>query len=128
MASDQRRAIESRGLSHLTVPAGKIAGENKTQAALDIMRVVGSLRVGSIKFVAYSNDHHPRHVHALQGNEIEVIIDLREDRTVAIADRKNAFWPKDLRPAQIRPILKAAAETFDDLAALWEKANGKKES
>jgi hypothetical protein len=47
---------------------------------------------------------------------------------VAIAGRKNAFWPKDPRLAQIRPMLKAAAENFDELAALWERASGKEES
>jgi hypothetical protein len=59
---------------------------------------------------------------------VEVIIDLRDERTVAIADRRNAIWPKDLPAAQIRPILEAAAENFDDPVALWERARGKEES
>lgn len=85
---------------------------------------MGSLRFGSIKFVAYTNDHQPRHVHAFLGKEIEVIVDLRTDGSVAVADRRNAFWPKDLRVAQIRTILECAAENFDDLVLLWKGARG----
>jgi len=77
---------------------------------------VGSLRYRSFRFVAYSNDHLPRHVHAffedaevIYSNDhlprhvhaffedAEVIIDLRDDLTVAIADRANAYSPKDLK-------------------------------
>ena len=83
---------------------------------------VASLSIGKYTFVAYSNDHNPRHVHGFEGNEIEVIIDLREDRTVAIADRKNAFWPENLRIAKARKMLDVAAKNFDALVALWERA------
>jgi hypothetical protein len=42
---------------------------------------VGSLKLDGIRFVVYSNDHPPRHVHGFLG-ETEVIVDLRADGIV----------------------------------------------
>lgn len=50
---------------------------------------MGSLRFGGIRFVVYSNDHLPRHIHAFLGGT-EVIIDLHEDGDV---DWHNAEMP-----------------------------------
>ena len=68
--------------------------------------------VRGVIFLAYSKDHVPRHVHGFIGGKPqgkgtgEVIVDLREDGTVALADHK---------------VLKAAALAFDRLVAAWEE-------
>jgi Domain of unknown function (DUF4160) len=85
---------------------------------------VGSLRYRSFRFVVYSNDHLPRHVHAFF-EDAEVIIDLRDNRTVAIADRANAYSPKNLKKIKLKKVLRAAASNFDGLVALWEEIHGR---
>jgi hypothetical protein len=88
---------------------------------------VGSLRYRSFRFVAYSNDHLPRHVHAFF-EDAEVIIDLRDNRTVGIADRANAYSPKNLKKVKLKKVLRAAANNFDGLVALWEEIHGRQKS
>ena len=73
-----------------------------------------------MRFVAYPQDHEPRHVHGFTG-EIEVIVDIREDRTVDLADRDDAVRPANAKKSDIRAVLKKAAEHFDELVALWEE-------
>jgi len=75
--------------------------------------------VGGIRFVLYPQDHVPRHVHGLTG-DAEVIIDLRRDRTVALADRFDAVRGK-AKKSDIQKVLRAAAENFDLLVAAWEQ-------
>jgi hypothetical protein len=87
---------------------------------------VVSLRFGGVRFVAYSNDHPPRHVHGFCGG-IEAIIDLRADGAVSLADREDVIRPASAKRSEIRRILRAAAKHFDELTALWEKARGRKE-
>jgi hypothetical protein len=86
-----------------------------------------SLRFGGVRFVIYSNDHPPRHVHGFYG-DTEAIVDLRADRTVALAKRRDAVRPPNTKRADVKKILNAAAERFDDLAALWESVHGKTKS
>jgi hypothetical protein len=84
---------------------------------------VGSLRLDGIRFVVYSNDHPPRHVHGFFG-ETEAIVDLRADGTVALAERKDAVRPADAKRSDVRKILNVAASHFEELAALWEEIHG----
>ena len=81
---------------------------------------VGSLKRGGVRFVIYSNDHPPRHVHGFSG-ETEAIVDLRRDRTVAFAKRNDAVRPANAKRSDVKKILRAAAKYFDELTALWEK-------
>jgi hypothetical protein len=85
---------------------------------------VGSLRFGGVLFVAYSNDHSPRHVHGFAG-ETEAIIDLRFDGTVALAPRNDAIRPANAKRSEVKKILNTAALHFEELAALWEEIHGK---
>ena len=80
-----------------------------------------SLRSGGVRLVVYSNDHLPRHVHGFHG-ETEVIVDLRRNRSVALAKRADAVRPANAKRSDVKKILKAAAKRFDELAALWEEA------
>jgi len=47
---------------------------------------MGSIRFEGVRFEAYSNDHDPMHVHGFYA-EVEVILELRRDRTVLLARR-----------------------------------------
>lgn len=79
---------------------------------------VGPLRLDGIRFVVYSNDHPPRHVHGFVG-ETEAIVDLRADGTVALAERRDAVRPADAKRSDVRKILNIAAMHFEELAELW---------
>jgi hypothetical protein len=83
---------------------------------------VSSLRLGGVRFVVYPQDHRPRHVHCLMGG-IEVVVDLREGGTVALADRQDAVRPGNAKRSDVRRILRKAAENFDELVKLWEKVH-----
>ncbi len=76
-----------------------------------------TVRVGEVRFRVYPQDHLPRHVHGFIGRG-EVIVDLRADGTVALANRADAVC--DVTRAEVRKVLNAAASAFDRLAAEWE--------
>jgi hypothetical protein len=84
---------------------------------------MGSIRFDGIRFTAYSMDHAPRHVHAFYA-EIEVIVDLRPDGKVSLADRSDAIRPGNSSKSDVRHVLLAAAGHFEELVALWEKHHG----
>ena len=65
-------------------------------------------------------DHEPRHVHALYAGT-RVVVDLLDDRTVALASREDAIQPANAKRSDVKRILRAAAEHFDVLVAAWEK-------
>lgn len=67
----------------------------------------------------YPQDHVPRHAHGMTG-DAEIIVDLRPDRTVAIADRDDAVRGH-AKKSDVRKVLYAAAENFDPLVEAWEK-------
>ncbi|MEO8661510.1 MAG: DUF4160 domain-containing protein [Bryobacteraceae bacterium] len=84
---------------------------------------MGSLQVGGIRFVIYSNDHPPRHLHGfLSGTE--VIVDLLADGNVALANRKDAIRPFNAKRSEVKKVLTAAAHNFEALVALWEGIHG----
>jgi hypothetical protein len=85
---------------------------------------MGSLRISGIRFVAYSMDHEPRHVHGFYA-EIEVIADLRPEGTVSLSGRADAVRPGNESKADVRHVLKVAASHFDELVLLWEKQHGR---
>jgi len=47
---------------------------------------MGSLRFDGIRFMVYTMDHAPRHVHGFYA-ELEVIVDLRPDGSVSPTER-----------------------------------------
>lgn len=82
---------------------------------------MGSLRFDGVLFVAYPQDHEPRHVHGFYA-ETEVIIELR-DRLIVLANRTDAVRPGNSSRSDVRCVLDVAAAHFDELAELWEKAH-----
>jgi hypothetical protein len=85
---------------------------------------VGSIRFDGVRFVAYPQDHAPRHVHGFYA-ETEVIVDLLPGarREVAKANRRDAVRPGRAKRSDVRYILRVAAAHFDELAQLWEEAH-----
>jgi acyl dehydratase len=81
---------------------------------------MGSVRFEGVRFAAYSNDHDPMHVHGFYA-EVEVIVELRRDRTVLLADRNDAVRPRNGSKADVRHVLAVASKHFDELIALLEK-------
>ena len=84
---------------------------------------MGSLRFGGVWFIAYSNDHPPRHVHGFTG-ETRVIVDLHSDGGVALAEREDAVRPANAKRSDVKKILKAAALHFEEPAALCQSMRG----
>ena len=80
---------------------------------------MSSLRFGSVRFRVYPQDHEPRHVHGFLG-ETEIVVDLRVD-DVGLASRKDAIRPAKAKRSDVRKILRAAAEHFEELVTLWEE-------
>jgi hypothetical protein len=85
---------------------------------------VGSRKFDGILFVAYSNDHSPRHIHGFAGRT-EAIVDLRFDGTIALSNRNDAVRPSNAKRSDVKKILKIAAQHFEELAKLWEQIHGK---
>jgi hypothetical protein len=81
---------------------------------------VSSLDDGGVKFVAFPQDHEPRHVHGFIGGigGPEVIVDLNADGAVCLANRVDAV--QGATRSEVRKALTAAARRFDDLVALWD--------
>ena len=86
------------------------------------MAKVASRRFHGISFRAYSNDHSPRHVHAVFRG-VEVIIELREDGSVALADRRRAS-SRNAKASDIKQAMRTAAQHFEALVKLWEEVHG----
>jgi hypothetical protein len=80
--------------------------------------LVSSLRVGEVRFRVYPQDHEPRHVHGFIGSGT-AIVDLRADGTVSLANRSDNTC--GLTRSEVRKVLDAAADAFNDLAKLWEE-------
>jgi hypothetical protein len=81
---------------------------------------VGSLDGGGVKFMAFPQDHEPRHVHGFVGGigGPEVIVDLKADGTVGLAARDDAV--QGANRSEVRKVLAAAARRFGDLIILWD--------
>jgi len=79
---------------------------------------MGTIQIGEVRFRVYPQDHFPRHVHAFIGDG-EIIIDVGDDRTISVANRRNAI--RNATRSEVRRALLIAAEAFDELVSLWEE-------
>jgi hypothetical protein len=62
-------------------------------------------------------DHEPRHVNGFYA-EVEVIVDLRRDGTVSLANRSDALRPSNGSKSDVRHVLTTAAAPFEELVSL----------
>jgi hypothetical protein len=53
-----------------------------------------------------------------------VIVDLRPDGKVSLADRTDAIRPSNGSKSDVRHVLTTAARHFDELVLLWENYHG----
>jgi hypothetical protein len=81
---------------------------------------LGTVRIGGICFRLYPDDHVPRHVHA-EYSGMEAIVDLRVDGTVALANRVDRIRPVNAKRSDVKRVLSAAQEHFDELVLAWEE-------
>jgi hypothetical protein len=83
---------------------------------------VGSILFDGVTFRAYPADHEPPHLHG-KYQDIVVIVELTAERTVRLADRKDAILPADAKSNQVRHVLEVARLHFDELMEKWEAAH-----
>lgn len=50
-----------------------------------------------------------------------MVVDLGMDGAVRLADRNDCIRPGNAKRSDVRAVLDAAAESFDELVLLWEK-------
>jgi hypothetical protein len=82
--------------------------------------------VRGVRFRIHPQDHHPIHAHGRYAETI-AIVELRADGTVALANRDDAIIPGDAKRGDVRKILDAAADGFDEITAQWELMQGEDE-
>lgn len=81
---------------------------------------MSTIRVGGVRFWLYPQDHGPVHAHGRYGETI-AIVELRPNRTVALARRANRIVPRNAKRNDVRKILVAAAEHFTEIVDAWER-------
>ena len=79
---------------------------------------MSGLRVREVRFKICPQDHDPRHVHGYIGSGA-VIVDLKADGSVALADRKDNIVGR-IKNNEVRKVLEEAGEAFNQLVELWE--------
>lgn len=83
---------------------------------------MGSKTYDGVRFIAWSLDHDPPHVHGRYAG-VELIVELNVlDRVVTVADRKKNPKPRNAKRSDVAYILTSAAKYFDELVKLWEEA------
>jgi hypothetical protein len=105
------------------VPQRHLTASIQKPNAWVILVRMGSRSFDGVRFRVYTNDHPPRHVHAIQG-ETRVIIDLLASGDVQIAKRARAIRPPNAKKTDVRRALTLAAAHFDELVELWEGIHG----
>jgi hypothetical protein len=58
---------------------------------------------------------------------VEVVVDLRSDGSIALAKRQDAVRPANAKRSDVKKVLRAAAEHFEELATLWREVREKQE-
>ncbi len=84
---------------------------------------MGTIRIDAVWFQVFPDDHLPAHVHGFKA-EVEIIVDLLEDGTVALSARKRNVKPANAKSSDVRAILELASENYAALKALWEEHHG----
>lgn len=79
-----------------------------------------TVRAGGVRFRVFPQDHEPVHAHGRCGDTVAIVV-LRGDGTVELADRKDAIIPAGAKRSDVRKILAAAGEHFDQILAAWER-------
>jgi hypothetical protein len=84
---------------------------------------LSSVHVGGVHFQIYPRDHAPIHAHGRYAGTAAIVVFLG-NRTVELADRDDAIYPRDAKESDVRKILRAAREHYDEIMAVWERMQG----
>ncbi len=84
---------------------------------------MGSLWFEAVKFYVYTRDHPPPHVHAQYG-ENRVILELVDGGGVALARRRDAVRPENMKRADLRKVVRMAIRHEAELRELWRSIHG----
>ncbi len=84
---------------------------------------MSSIRISGARFVVYTNDHLPRHIHVFIG-DAEVIVDLLESGDVDIAGRADAIRPRNAKATDVKRALRLCSSNFERLEQLWRNVHG----
>lgn len=95
----------------------------ETKGCFGYNDIVSTVRVGGVRFRIHPQDHEPIHAHGRYA-ETAVIVVLRADRTIEKADRQDAIIPPSAKHSDVRKILNAARDHYDEIAAAWEQMQG----
>jgi hypothetical protein len=107
----------ARRITSPQVTSGEDASVSKEPKRFGIMRSWERCAWAKYGFESWSDDHHPRHVHAFIGSG-EVKILLLAGGGV-VAER-----PRGLTKSETRKAIAAAVTAFDELIALWDVTHG----
>jgi hypothetical protein len=89
---------------------------------------VGSKTFDGVRFLAWSDDHDPIHVHGKYAG-VEVVLDLypQERRVVAARRRRRNPNPLNAKKSDVAHILRTAEQNFDAILQLaeetWKRRN-----
>jgi hypothetical protein len=73
-----------------------------------------------VRFRLHPADHYPRHVHGELGETV-VVLELKSDGTVMLADRLDSIRPGNAKRSDVKRILSTARENVHALEMLWER-------
>ncbi len=89
------------------------------QLASVVLWLIVTVYAGGVGFVLYPQDHVPRYAHAFCG-DAQIIVELRNNRIVALAQRRDAVR-ENAKMGDIKNVLIAAARNYDLLVDAWEQ-------
>lgn len=83
---------------------------------------MSSVRAGGVRFRVYPQDHKPLHAHGYYAETVAIVV-LEPQRAVHLANRPGAIRPRNAKRSDVRKILNAATEHFDEIVTEWERMN-----
>jgi len=85
---------------------------------------VGSKTFDGVRFLAWTDDHLPPHIHGFYAG-VAVVLELDfEKRDIRLARRRDRIRPADAKKADVNHIRRAALKYRYELFKLWEEARG----
>jgi hypothetical protein len=81
---------------------------------------MSTVRAGGVRFRIYLQDHKPLHAHGHYAETVAIVV-LKPNREVRLAKKVTAIKPRDAKRTDVRKILDAAAEHYDDIVTAWER-------
>lgn len=83
---------------------------------------MGSIRIDGIRFIIYTEDHDPPHVHCNYAG-VEIIVDLLPGAT-QLSRRKDAVRPYNAKQSDVHYLLRMAAQHSEQLLSFWRSIHG----